>query len=683
MSSVFVGPLCNTADNFIGGKIFLHRSQWHCLTNDKWILDVVLGNFIEFERLPVQNSIPKPLHFSVAHQSALDVALQAFLKKKIIERCEDGNSPGFFSNGFPTFKKDGSARVILNLRDFNPFVKYFHFKMDSIHDVIQLVHPNCFFMTVDFKDAYFSVPVRPKDRKWLRFIWQDEPFQFTCLPQGLTSAPRVFTKLLKPVLSLLRKLGITVVCYIDDCIFIAESEKVLIDNVRFAIQLFDSVGLTINVNKSVLVPSQKVDFLGITLNSSNMTATLPSRRRDRIKQQGSSLLKGGTSLHALAVFIGLAVASGPAVTLAPLRYKYLEIVRNNELVKHKGNYGAIITLDDHAKDLVRWWVDKIDSQSKSLLWSPPLVELKTDACLTGWGAICGDVSTGGQWSRDELDHINSLELKAILLGLQSLCKDYSQVGISIRSDNTTAVACLDRGGSTKFSLNKLTEEIFAWALARGITLSAKHIKGLDNVEADKESRFKNLDTEWMLTPHIFRMLCGKFFTPDIDLFASRINAQVSMYVSWKPDPFAAYTNAFTFCWRNRNLYAFPPFSVIGRVLRKIREDGVTVMTILPLWPTQGWFPFALMLLAESPVLLPRECLVLPQDPSLTHPQAPKLRMASMILSGNPLKTVDFRRKLPNFSLDHGDTVQNCNMGLISRSGCQFVSAGKLIHFYHL
>lgn len=139
-------------------------------------------------------------------------------------------------------------------------------------------------------------------------------------------------------------------------------------------------------------------------------------------------------MHALAVFIGLAVASDPAVTLAPLRYKYLEIVRNKELVKRKGNYGAIITLDDHAKALVRWWVDNIDSQSKSLLWSPPLVELKTDACLTGWGAICGVVSTGGQWSRDELDHINSLELKAILLGLQSLCKDYSQVGISIRSD---------------------------------------------------------------------------------------------------------------------------------------------------------------------------------------------------------------------------------------------------------
>lgn len=103
-----------------------------------------------------------------------------------------------------------------------------------------------------------------------------------------------------------------------------------------------------------------------------MTATLPSRRRNNIKEQGSVLLKGGTRLHALALFIGLTVASEPAVTLAPLRYKYLYIVRSRELVKNKGNYSAIINLDDHAKDLISWWVHNIDLQSKSLLYSPPV-----------------------------------------------------------------------------------------------------------------------------------------------------------------------------------------------------------------------------------------------------------------------------------------------------------------------
>ena len=91
-------------------------------------------------------------------------------------------------------------------------------------------------------------------------------------------------------------------------------------------------------------------------------------------------------------------------------------------------------------------------------------------------------------------------------------------------------------------------------------MSAEHIKGLLNVEADKESRLKNLDAEWMLKPHNFKRLCQIFYTPDIDLFASRINAQVATYVSWKPDPSATFINAFTFDWANKSLYAFSPFS---------------------------------------------------------------------------------------------------------------------------
>ena len=92
-----------------------------------------------------------------------------------------------------------------------------------------------------------------------------------------------------------------------------------------------------------------------------------------------------------------------------------------------------------------------------------------------------------------------------------MCKDSSHTGISIRSDNATAIACLNRGGSTKFGLNSIVEEIFDWALARGITLSAQFLEGLDNVEADRESRVKNVDTEWMLKPRIFKRIYDFFF----------------------------------------------------------------------------------------------------------------------------------------------------------------------------
>lgn len=683
MSPAPLFTLLNTPQNFVGGKILSCRSRWRWLTKDEWILDVLEGNVLEFDSPPVQCSIPRPLIFSLTNKTALDSALQGFLQQEVIEPCEGKITPCFYSNVFPVIKKDGTARVILNLRDLNPFVKYSHFKMDSIKDVIHLIQKNCYFMTVDFKDAYFSVPVKLEDRKWLRFRWDNQDFQFTCLPQGLSSAPRIFTKLLKPVFSHLRKLGIAVSCYIDDCIFLATSESELIDNVRYALQLFDELGLTVQVKKSVLVPTQVVEFLGIVLDSVSMSATLPPRRKERIKSQGAVLLQGDPSIHDLASFVGLAVASEPAVNLAPLRYKYLEIVKNENLVIHKGDYSALITLDGHAKDMVSWWIHNVDSQSRSLLFCPPQLELQTDASLTGWGAVFGGTRTGGHWAQEELDHINCLELKAILLGLKSLCSHCRQTHIRLKSDNTTAVACLDRKGSKTLSLNSLVEDIFEWALSRGITLSAEYVRGVENVEADQESRIKNFDTEWMLKPHIFMSLCNTFFTPDFDLFASRINAQLPSFSSWKPDPLATHINAFTFDWTNMAPYAFPPFSVIGKVLQKLQEEGATVLTILPLWPTQVWFPKALMLLADTPLLLPREPLILPQDPGRTHPQAPKLKMTAMLLSGNPSRTRAFRRRLPDFSFSHGDRVRNASMGHISTLGCQFVSAGKLILFDHL
>lgn len=664
-------------------KVFLFRHSWQAFSKDKFIHDVVRGKVLDFDLFPVQCELPRPLTLSIADREALDNAMLTFIQQKVVEKCSPISDSGFYSNVFPTRKKDGTARVIFNLKELNDFVKHVHFKMSTIKEVLSLLQENCFFITIDFKDAYFSVRIQSEDRKWLRFMWKNQSFQFTCLPQGLTSAPHIFTKLLKPILSHLRKLGILIVCYIDDCILLASSAQVLEQNAMYALQTFDSVGLTVNVNKSILSPTQEVEFLGIILNSVAMTASLPSRRKESIKTRGLSLLRDKPTIHDLAAFIGLAVASEAAVNLAPLRYKYLEIVRNRELTLSKGNYNSVISLDSHAQDMIRWWIDNIDSQTKSLVSCPPELEIHTDACLTGWGAKVGDARTGGHWAHVELDHINCLELKAILLSLKSLCKRCEQTHIRLRSDNSTAIACINRCGSTKLNLNTLTEQIFDWAAMREITLSAEYIRGIDNVEADAESRVRNIDTEWILLPCIFKRLCEVFFSPDIDLFASHINAQTSSYVSWKPDPYASFTNAFTFHWSNLRCYAFPPFSVIGRMVRKILEDRATSLAILPLWPNQTWFPMALQLLAAPPLLLPRASLVLPQDPSRVHPQTSKLILSAMILSGDPLRTEAFRRKLPNFCFSHGDRARNRSMGHISKDGCLFVSSGKLILFNNL
>lgn len=304
---------------------------------------MVRGKFIEFVSIPFQAMPPRPLTLSHTDAQALDDALCWFLTHSIVDPCVPG-AHGFFSNVFPIIKPTGPARIILNLKDLNVHIPYFHFKMDTLRDVLPLIFPNCFFAIVDFKDAYFSIYVQPEDRKWLQFLWKSRPFRFTCLPQGLSSAPCTFTKLMKPVLSHLRSLGIVVSCYLDNCLFIAPSPDILRAQVGYALHFLDSLGLTINVQKSVLEPTQRVIFLGLVLDSVTMTVTLSSSRKERIKEQGLLLLKDDITLLNLSSFIGLAVAAGPAVELAPLRYRYLEILRNRGLSQSCGNYHSRISL---------------------------------------------------------------------------------------------------------------------------------------------------------------------------------------------------------------------------------------------------------------------------------------------------------------------------------------------------
>ena len=193
----------------------------------------------------------------------------------------------------------------------------------------------------------------------------------------------------------------------------------------------------------------------------------------------------------------------------------------------------------------------------------------------------------------------------------------------------TAVACINRCSSIKEPLLTVTEEIYEWACPRGIILSAEHIKGCENVDADRASRVTYMSAEWMLKPDIFDRLCKAFDTsPCIDLFATRINSQLESYVSWKPDPNACHTDAFTMSWDHGTFYGFPPFSVLGRCLQMILEDNATVMMVLPIWPSRVWFPRALQMLAAPPLILPQECLILPQDPSRKHP-LPKLKLACL------------------------------------------------------
>ena len=100
------------------------------------------------------------------------------------------------------------------------------------------------------------------------------------------------------------------------------------------------------------------------------------------------------------------------------------------------------------------------------------------------------------------------------------------------------------GNSHSSKLNKLAKEIWDWCIGEGIWLTIAHIPGTENVQADCKSRTFEKSIEWCHNKAIFRKACVKLnFSPNIDLFASRINYQIKPFVSYHPDPEAFAINA--------------------------------------------------------------------------------------------------------------------------------------------
>ena len=139
-----------------------------------------------------------------------------------------------------------------------------------------------------------------------------------------------------------------------------------------------------------------------------------------------------------------------------------------------------------------------------------------------------------------------------------------------------------------------------------VHLDARYLPGENNVLAEVLSRRGQVvGTEWSLHPQVARSLLRAWGNPLIDLFATSLNAKLPLYCSLVPDPQAVFEEAFRHLWDDLDLYAFPPFPLVGRVIARVRESSRVAMTLAaPLWPEKEWFADLLLLLTQPPLALP-------------------------------------------------------------------------------
>ena len=151
--------------HFKGGRLAHFYDEWAKITSDQEILDIVSGQRIEFDTRPLQYCPRSQSNYTEAEQAVIRSEIVKLLQKSVIVHTQ--HEPGeFVSPIFVRPKKDGTSRMILNLKDLNQHVQYHHFKMETLVDAIRLMTPNCFMASVDLKDAYYSVPIAQSHQKY-------------------------------------------------------------------------------------------------------------------------------------------------------------------------------------------------------------------------------------------------------------------------------------------------------------------------------------------------------------------------------------------------------------------------------------------------------------------------------------------------------------------------------------
>ena len=252
----------------IAGRLALYLKNWQSVTQDHWVLNAVQGYRIEFLSEPFQRSRPRAGVTSPSEQSLRIEEVQKLQSKgAVAELALTEADRGFYSSLFLVPKKDGGMRPVINLKGLNKFVAPQHFKMEGLHTLKDLLRRYDWMTKLDLKDAFFMIPIHSSSRPALRFSVQNRLYQFTCLPFGLSCAPWVFTKTLKPALTLLRELGVRLVAYIDDILVMAETEEKSRDHTEGLVYLLENLGFMIHPEKKITTPTQEIEFLGIVADS--------------------------------------------------------------------------------------------------------------------------------------------------------------------------------------------------------------------------------------------------------------------------------------------------------------------------------------------------------------------------------------------------------------------------------
>lgn len=503
-------------------------------------------------------------------------------------------------------------RPVVGLDRFNKsVVEPPRFKPEGVGKARHTISRNDYGCVVDIKSAYHALEVRERFRRFLGVSVGGVPYVFNRLPFGLSQAPRDFTKCLRPVVRLLRQVGVNIQFFLDDALITHADEATLYRHQRLVVRLLFLLGFVVQDSK-VTVPSQQFTYLGVDFDTVRWTVKPALKSLSKCEEKVREIL-GRRSLslrQAASLYGSMCFCLNYMRRLHYLKRPIWEWM--GRLTKGRDRKHLYDVKRRRTPALTRAlekWAERVrHSLEVPIRQVKPDLVVMTDAGPEGFGGVVRDqlqeepTSVQGLWSEEEREtHQNVKEMMGIHCVLRE--SDVSDRNLRLLVDSRVCMHVMQRGFSRSDYLQVAARPVLK-ILSRCKSVAIQWVRSEENWRADELSR-KFIDREdWRMDNDVFEQLkgaCG--FKLRIDLWATLRNRKLERFASRRLDAFAEGTAWEVQDWSDS--YSFPPPGLLDRWVHEWEQRGrPRLLLVIPVWKAQ-WFYWKLHSMAKEFCPLPK------------------------------------------------------------------------------
>ena len=564
----------NSASPLLKGRLKTKLEYWHTIGASNFVIDTIKFGY----RTPFISTPCRALFHN--NKSALENA--SFVESAISELVGNHSVievpfvPHVVNPLSVSIQSSGKKRLILDLRHVNQSIWKQKFKCEDWRVLLSYVNKGDFLFSFDLKSGYHHFDIFADHQTFLGFSFvfsgTVKYFCFTVLPFGLSSAPYIFTKCLRPLVKFWKFNGIKIVVFLDDGCGKGESLQTAKGHSLFVQTSLSNAGFVANFTKSLWEPTQLLVWLGLNWDLVSGSISISDRRISNFIAFIDKFLQSAPYVTArdCASITGHIMSMSPVLgNLTRLRTRFLyKVIDSRSTWDSRFNIGLH---NDCLSEIFFWKNNIVSLNSRNIVpYQAPFLLSFSDASNVACGAYL--VGTEGvshrMWSSSEAEKSSTWrELKAVQFALTSFKNSVQGKTVKWHSDNQGAVRIVDIG-SPNTELHSIALDIFDFCRKFNVRFVSQWVPRELNTCADDISNIIDFD-DWYTTQGFFAHLDHIWGPHTVDRFANALNAHLPRFNSRFRVPGTVAVDAFSVSWAAENNWLVPPVHCIIRVIQHL------------------------------------------------------------------------------------------------------------------